>query len=127
MRWQLYINIGAGFGKDLIGKDFFGKDFFGLSANRRHGSLKFIRKPGNKMRSIIIGAVVAASLAGPAYAQKQPDLTPLQQELETKKKDAAALDKQYLRTLERTSKNAEPVKTDPWQNMRGTGDSKTKK
>ena len=80
------------------------------------------------MRSLIVGAVMAASLAGPVYAQQKAEPTPLQLEEEQKNKDAERIDRQYKSTLEKTNRN--PVETraaDPWQNMRGTADSKAKR
>lgn len=73
----------------------------------------------------MIGAVAAALLAPHAYAQKTP-AEPKPEEIE-KKRNAAELDAQYKRALERGSKPVEAVKTDPWENMRAPGDSKTKK
>jgi hypothetical protein len=42
-------------------------------------------------------------------------------------KDAEAIDKQYKSTLRSTDPAATPVHVDPWQNMRGTDDSKAKR
>jgi hypothetical protein len=42
-------------------------------------------------------------------------------------KDAEAIDKQYKSTLGSTDPAATPVRVDPWQNMRGTDDSKAKR
>jgi len=78
------------------------------------------------MRRIVLTAILAASFIAVSDAQAE-DLSPLRQEMENKKKDAEALDKQYQSILERTSKNAEPVKIDPWSNMRAPDDPKAKK
>jgi hypothetical protein len=65
------------------------------------------------MRKITIAALLLAGLAGTAYAQQGK----YDAEEEAKKRDNAALDKQYRAILELTDKAA-PVKVDPWQNMR---------
>jgi hypothetical protein len=67
------------------------------------------------MRKITIAALLLAAFATPLHAQQQAD-----PEDEAKKRDAAALDKQYKTILELTDK-PEPVKVDPWRNMRGNG------
>ncbi len=85
------------------------------------------------MRTFIAGAVLAG-LAGPAYAQgkgsKPPDQTPMQQEEQQKQREADSIDRQYKSTLQRTrgggTTTATPV-DDPWSNMRGTTDTKTKR
>jgi hypothetical protein len=76
----------------------------------------------------LVGVVSTAFFAHPVYAQKkQQEPTMLQQEDIDKKKAAEAVDKQYNRTMRSTSGNPETVKVDPWANMRGADDSKTKK
>lgn len=84
------------------------------------------------MRTIIAGAVLAGCFAGPAFAQKAPDQTPMQMEEKQKQRDAAEIDRQYKSTLRRTrsgggSTAATPAADDPWSNMRGSGDSKPKR
>jgi hypothetical protein len=45
-----------------------------------------------------------------------------------KAKDAETVDKQYKATLERTRKDPVVIPAkDPWQNLRGSDDSKTKR
>lgn len=82
------------------------------------------------MRSIIIGAVLAGCVAGPALAQKSKGSeNALKIEEDQRRKDDAAIDRQYRATLERTRKNT-PVQTnvnDPWTNMRSADDSKAKR
>jgi hypothetical protein len=81
------------------------------------------------LRALIVGAVMAGCLAGPVYAQqkKAPGI-PKASEDRQKEKDAEAVDKQYKATLERTRKNPVPASAaDPWQNLRGGDDSKTKR
>lgn len=83
------------------------------------------------IRSLVVGAVMAAALAGPVLAQqKEPSKNPLLIEEEQKRKDDAAVDRQYKATLERVKKNGAPAETrsaDPWQNMRNADDSKAKR
>ena len=71
------------------------------------------------MRKITIAALVLAGLAVPVHAQQQKPDDP---ETIAKKRDAAALDKQYKTILELTD-TATPVKVDPWQNMRSSSSS----
>jgi hypothetical protein len=83
------------------------------------------------MRTMIVGAVLAGSLAGLAHAQKAPDATPMQMEDQQKRRDADSIDRQYKSTLQRTrsggSTAATPAVDDPWSNMRGSSDSKPAK
>jgi hypothetical protein len=82
------------------------------------------------MRTIVVGAVLAGCLAGPAYAQKAGDETPLQLEEKQKQRDATSIDQQYKSTLQRTRNGgttAAPTADDPWSNMRGGNDPKTKR
>jgi hypothetical protein len=69
-------------------------------------------------------------LAGPVYAQ-QPDMKdkdPMILDQEQKKKDAEEVDRRYKSTLDRTNRNTpENRPADPWSNMRGSDDSKTKR
>ena len=73
---------------------------------------------------------MAGCLAGPVYAQQQRKgpAAPQSPADVQKARDAEAVDKQYKATLERTRKDevAAPA-ADPWQTMRGTDDSKTKR
>ena len=78
-----------------------------------------------KMRMLLIGAVAAALLAPRAHAQSDA-YQPKPEEIE-KKRNAAALDAQYKRALEHSTRDVQAVKTDPWENMRAPGDSKAKK
>jgi hypothetical protein len=79
----------------------------------------------------VAGVIAAAVLAWPVvpvHAQRDgaPAYEPKPAEIE-KKRNAARLDQQYRDALERSTKPAEAVNTDPWQNMRGAGDAKAKK
>ena len=75
--------------------------------------------------AIMLMAVVAVT-AGPAFAQKKQDDSPLAVEAREKKKAAEAVDQQYKATLKRIGKDDAPTRVDPWQNMRGTDASKPK-
>lgn len=83
------------------------------------------------LRALIAGTVMAASLAGPSLAQqaKNKGLPPaIPQEYLDRKRDEATVDKQYKETLERTKKDTvETSAKDPWQNLRGSDDAKTKR
>jgi len=80
---------------------------------------------------MIVGAVLAGSLAGLAHAQKAPDSTPMQLEDQQKQRDADSIDRQYKSTLQRTRNGGTtavtPAADDPWSNMRGSSDSKPTK
>jgi hypothetical protein len=79
------------------------------------------------LRVLIAGTVMAACLAGPAYAQHRPGPNiPTAPEDVQKRRDAEAVDRQYKATLQRTKKDA-AAPVDPWQNLRGADDSKTKR
>jgi hypothetical protein len=81
-------------------------------------------------RLVTVSAVLAAfaMLAGPAYAQRSKEKTPLQIEDQQRKEEQERIEKQYNAALKKTSKTDEaPAATDPWANMRGTDDSKIKR
>jgi hypothetical protein len=82
------------------------------------------------LRALIAGVVVAGCLAGPVSAQqkRQGPAAPAAPDDRQKERDAETVDKQYKATLERTRKDvvaAPPA--DPWQNLRGGDDPKTKR
>ena len=80
------------------------------------------------MKRFTIAAIVLGLLAGPAFAQGKGQKSGSGQEVdEAKAKEAEAIDRQYKSTLERTRKDVAPVHTDPWSNMRGAADGKTKR
>jgi hypothetical protein len=83
------------------------------------------------LKALIAGATMAACLAGPSFAQQSKNKglpPPIPQEYLDRKRDEAAVDKQYKDTLERTKKDAVPTSAkDPWQDLRGNNDSKTKR
>jgi hypothetical protein len=77
------------------------------------------------LRVLIVGAVLAAAMAGIANAQVKDN--PLKLDEIQRRKDDVAVDKQYKATLERTRKEAPETRSDPWQNMRGGDDSNNKR
>ena len=78
------------------------------------------------MKRIIAATVVLASLTGPGFAQQKDD-DPIIMEQKQKKLDAEAVDKRYKSTLDKTRQNTTATRADPWSNMRGADDSKTKR
>ena len=71
---------------------------------------------------------MAGCLAGPVNAQGKKDPNPLKVEEDQRRKDGEEIDRQYKSTLQRTRKDATETRAvDPWQSMRGTDDSKTKR
>ena len=81
------------------------------------------------MKRLGIGAILLAMLAGPALAQ-QPSMDskdPAILDQEQKVKDREEVDKRYKSTLEKTRQNTPTVRSDPWSNIRGADDSKTKR
>jgi len=75
------------------------------------------------MRKFVVSAILLGILSGPAFAQKKEN-EPLEILEREKKKQAEALDQQYKRTMDRTRKEGDPTRTDPWANMRGSNDGK---
>lgn len=84
------------------------------------------------IRAIIVGAIIAGALIGPVCAQgrrgtKPPD-SPAARQDQQRQRDAEAIDRQYQSTLKKTQADTTGVQVnDPWQNMRGPADSKTKR
>ena len=80
------------------------------------------------LKALFLGAALAASLAGGVYAADEEDEpNGLKKELMERRKDDAAIDRQYKATLQRTRKDAVVAPSDPWSNMRGAEDSKAKR
>jgi flagellar biosynthesis/type III secretory pathway M-ring protein FliF/YscJ len=79
------------------------------------------------MARYIVAIVLLAIIAGPALAQRKTNENELAVEAEQKKKEHEAIEKQYNSTLKNTGNAATPTRIDPWQNMRGADDSKTKR
>ncbi|MGH6665215.1 MAG: hypothetical protein ACREB2_09985 [Pseudolabrys sp.] len=81
-------------------------------------------------RLIAIAAVAVAlsALAGPVYAQRSRSGPKNANEAEEqqKREEAARIDRQYKATLKRMDNKSEKVVVDPWKDMRGTADAKTK-
>ena len=75
------------------------------------------------MKRLLFGAVALAVLAAPASAQKRDD-DPLMILEREKKQQAEQLDQQYKRTLDRTRKENEAARSDPWANMRAPKEDK---
>jgi hypothetical protein len=75
------------------------------------------------MRKLLSSAVILAILSSPAFAQKKEN-EPLEILERDKRQQAEALDKQYKRMMDRSRKDAETPKTDPWSNMRTPNDGK---
>ena len=75
------------------------------------------------MKRLLFGAVTLAVLAAPAFAQKKDD-DPLMVLEREKKQQAEQLDQQYKRTLDRTRKENETARSDPWANMRAPKEDK---
>ena len=74
----------------------------------------------------MVGALMAGCLAGPVYAQKNEN--PLKVDEDLKRKDDAEIDRQYKSTLQKTRKDAAETRpVDPWQNIRGAEEPKTKR
>jgi hypothetical protein len=79
------------------------------------------------LKALFLGTAMAASLVGMAYAEEEEEKNGLKQELVERRKDDAAIDKQYKATLQRTRKDIVVAPSDPWANMRGAEDSKAKR
>ena len=80
-----------------------------------------------RLIAVSVTLVAFAMLAEPAYAQRTKEKTPLQVEDQQKKEEQARIEKQYEATMKRNkTEGATPAASDPWQNMRGTNDSKNK-
>jgi hypothetical protein len=75
----------------------------------------------------IVALLLLVAIAGPVFAQEARDDEPLIVEQKEKKKEAEAIEKQYKSTLKNTDRPTTPVRSDPWQNMRGADDSKSKR
>jgi|HubBroStandDraft_6_1064221.scaffolds.fasta_scaffold329647_3 hypothetical protein len=78
------------------------------------------------MKRLIAAMIATAALTGPVYAQAAK--SPLQEEYAQKKAERERNAKQYEAAMKRDkTQAATPVVTDPWQNMRGTDETKTKR
>jgi hypothetical protein len=79
------------------------------------------------MKRMIAATVVLAALTGNAFAQASKDDDPIIMDQKQKKLDAEEIDKKYKSTLDKTRKDTAATRADPWSNMRGADDSKTKR
>jgi len=79
------------------------------------------------MKRLTIGAILLAMLAGPAFAQQEKADDPAAIERAQQQKDREEIDKRYKSTLEKTRQEVPVTRSDPWSNMRGPDDSKTKR
>jgi hypothetical protein len=100
-------------------------DFIALRARRRRDSLPGKEPVDHRMARYIIAIVLLACIAGPVFAQGRNN--PLAAEDERKRKDAAEVEKQYNAARKKVDTAETPTRVDPWQNMRGADDSKTKR
>jgi len=78
------------------------------------------------MTRYIVAIVSLAIITGPVLAQEKPSDNPLAVDEQQKKKEAEAVEKQYNATRKFRDQAPTPTRSDPWQNMRGADDSKTK-
>ena len=76
------------------------------------------------MARYILAIVILAVVVGPVISRAKAGENPLAAEAEQKKKEAVVVDKRYNSVLKSTDQGPAPVRTDPWQNMRGAADSK---
>jgi hypothetical protein len=84
--------------------------------------------PGDTMKRLIVvtlAAVALTALMGPVYAQRKGSAK--NPEEEQKRQEAERIDRQYKATLKRMDNKTENTVVDPWKDMRGTDDSKTKR
>ena len=79
------------------------------------------------MKRIIAATAVLAALTGGGYAQNSNEDDPVMLEQKQKKLEAEAVDKRYKSTLDKTRQNTTATRVDPWSNIRGADDSKTKR
>jgi len=75
------------------------------------------------MGKLLASAVILAILSSPAFAQKKED-EPLAIIEKDKQRQVEAVDRQYKRMMERSRKDTDMPKTDPWSNMRTPNDGK---
>jgi hypothetical protein len=79
------------------------------------------------MKRMIAATIVFAALTGIAFAQGMKDDDPIMMDQKQKKKDSEEIDKKYKSTLDKTRKDTATTHADPWSNMSGADDSKTKR
>ena len=74
------------------------------------------------MKRLIVATLLLVPMTAPAFAQASRDDDPIIMQDKNRKKEAEEVDKQYTRTLDKTSKPTTGVRADPWSNMRGPAD-----
>jgi hypothetical protein len=80
------------------------------------------------MAKYIVAIVLLAVIAGPAFAQgRQTEPSPMEAAEQQRKKDALKIDQQYNAAMKNGDKAPAPVRTDPWQNMRGANEPNAKR
>ena len=86
---------------------------------------------GAAMKKLFAVTFALATLTGPVYAQShshQTPQTPLQAEDAQKKKEAEKTEQEYQAAMKKTQGQAsEQTVVDPWLNLRGADDAKTKR
>ena len=75
------------------------------------------------MKKLVFGAAALTMLTAPAVAQMK-DSDPIMVQEREKKQEAERLDQQYKRTLDRTRKENDTARSDPWANMRAPKENK---
>ena len=79
------------------------------------------------MARYIVAIVLLAIIAGPVLAQEKSSDNPLAVDEQQKKKEALEVEKEYNSTRKYRDQAPTPTRVDPWSNMRGADDSKTKR
>jgi hypothetical protein len=81
-----------------------------------------------KLIAVTVALAALATLTGPVYAQRTKQQTPLQIEEAQRKQERERIEKQYDAALKKTDRSAATSPAnDPWANMRGTDDPKTRR
>jgi hypothetical protein len=78
------------------------------------------------MARYIFAIVLLAVIAGPVFAQNGQK-SPLEEAAQQRRTDAEKIDQQYNAAMKNSDKAPMPVRTDPWQNLRGTNDTNAKR
>jgi hypothetical protein len=103
-------------------------DCSGRRDRDKHGKSQL---PGVAMKRLIAILAALAALTAPLYAQmssRQRVQTPLQIDEAQKKKDAEKAEKEYQATMRKTQAQETAQRViDPWLNLRGADEAKTKR
>lgn len=78
------------------------------------------------MRPFAAAALCIVVLASPALAQQQEKKTPMQMEQEERRKEQAEIDRKY-RSAPQRQQLGDPIKVDPWANIRPSNPTKEKR